>query len=203
MKNNELVSYAMDFASYLALKVDGIDRIVLYGSVVRGDFDENSDVDLFVDSCEKIEKKVEKSLEDYRSTKRFKEWHLKGIKNEISAVVGRLDSEEWKNLKRGIMTHGIVLYGRYTAKAEKVKHYVLVSFENIRPDKKRVVLFRKMFGFKVGNKKYDGLVKKTNAVRVGKGSILVPIEHFDKVRDYMKEKKIAVKVYDLWSDSEF
>jgi len=71
MKNNELVSYAMDFASYLALKVDGIDRIVLYGSVVRGDFDENSDVDLFVDSCEKIEKKVEKSLEDYRSTKRF------------------------------------------------------------------------------------------------------------------------------------
>ncbi|MFH1711584.1 MAG: nucleotidyltransferase domain-containing protein [Nanoarchaeota archaeon] len=203
MKDNELVSYAMDFVSYLALKVGGIDRIVLYGSVVRGDFDEKSDIDLFVDSCENIGKKVEKSLENYMGTKRFKEWQLKGVKNEISVIAGRLDSEEWKNLKRSIMSNGIILYGKYTAKPKKVKHYVLVSFENIKPDKKRVVLFRKMFGFKVGNKKYDGLVKKTNAVRVGKGSILVPIEHFDKIRDYMKEKKIAVKVYDLWSDSDF
>jgi hypothetical protein len=126
---------------------------------------------------------------------------LKGVKNEISAIIGKLDSEEWKNLKRSIMNTGIVLYGKYKSEAEKVNHYVLVSFENIKPDKKRVLVFRKLFGFKVNNKRYDGLVSKVNAVKVGKGSILVPIEHFSKIRDYLKEKKIAVKVYDLWSDS--
>jgi predicted nucleotidyltransferase len=203
MESNELISYALDFASYLVLKAKGIDRIILYGSAARGDFDEKSDVDLFIDSSEEIKKKVEKSLENYKGTKRFKEWQLKGLKNEFSMIVGRLDSEEWANLKRSIMNNGIILYGKYKAKAEKVKHYVLISFENIKPDKKRVLLFRKLFGFKVGSKKYDGMISKINAVRVGKGSILVPIEHFGKVRDYMKEKKIAVKVYDLWSDSAF
>lgn len=203
MERNELVSYALDFAAYLILKTKGIDRIILYGSAARGDFDEKSDIDLFVDSSEEIKKKVDKSLEDYKGTKRFGEWQMKGIKNEISVITGSLDSEEWVNLKRGIMNNGMILYGKYTAKAEKVKQYVLVSFENIQPDKKRILLFRKLFGFKVGGKRYEGMVSKINAVRVGKGNILVPIEHFDKIRDYMKEKKIAVKVYDLWSDSAF
>ncbi len=201
MEKNELIAYAMDVASYLISKVEGIARIILYGSVARGDFDEESDIDLFIDGDKKIGKAIDKALEDYRDTKKFREWRLKGVKNEISAITGELDSEEWKDLKRSIMNTGIILYGKYKAEAEKVNHYVLVSFENIKPDKKRVSVFRKLFGFKVNNKRHEGMINRINAVRVGKGSILVPIEHFHKVKNYMKEKKIAVKVYDLWSDS--
>src|SRR3989344_7366564 len=90
---NELISYAMDSASYLIGKFDKIDRIILHGSIARGDFDEESDIDLFIDSNEKNVKKINKILEDYYKTNKFKEWKLKGIENPISIITGKLDSE--------------------------------------------------------------------------------------------------------------
>ena len=59
LKQNELIAYAMDFASYLISKVDGIHRIILHGSIARGDFDDESDIDLFIDVSDiKMEKKI-------------------------------------------------------------------------------------------------------------------------------------------------
>ena len=71
-KRNELIAYAMDFTAYLLSKLEGVDRIILHGSVARGDFDEESDVDLFVDSSKKnIDKKISKILDDYYDPARF------------------------------------------------------------------------------------------------------------------------------------
>ena len=53
MERNELIAYAMDFASYLESKIEGINRIILHGSVSREDFDEESDIDIFIDTKEK------------------------------------------------------------------------------------------------------------------------------------------------------
>jgi len=51
LSQNEIIAYAMDFCSYLISKIDkGINSIILYGSIVRGDFDEESDIDLFIDT---------------------------------------------------------------------------------------------------------------------------------------------------------
>ena len=86
LNKNELIAYALDFASYLISKVGKIDRIILHGSVARGDFDEESDIDLFIDSREKIEKKVNKLIDSYYKTKKFKEWELKGVSNEFSCI---------------------------------------------------------------------------------------------------------------------
>lgn len=203
MQRNDLISYAMDCASYLISKIEGIDRIILHGSVARGDFDEESDVDIFVDTQNKSLKNIIKRiLENYYKTNKFKEWELKSIKNSISIIVGKLDTEEWKDLKRAIMNTGIILYGKYKASAEKIYHYTLFSFENIKPDKKRVSLFRKLFGFKVGKKEYKGLLDKINALRIGKGTILVPIEHTNELKRYFQEEKVTVKLYDFWSDSK-
>ena len=44
-QKNELIAYSLDFASYLISKIKGIDRIILHGSIAKGDFDEESDVD--------------------------------------------------------------------------------------------------------------------------------------------------------------
>src|SRR3989344_7039387 len=107
---NELVAYAMDFASYLILKVDNINRIILHGSIARDDFDEASDIDIFIDTNKKNEKRIKSILEDYYKTNKFKEWKLKGIDNSFSIITGNLDSNEWKNLKRAIMNTGIILY---------------------------------------------------------------------------------------------
>lgn len=197
---NELISYAMDSASYLIGKFDKIDRIILHGSIARGDFDEESDIDLFIDSNEKNVKKINKILEDYYKTNKFKEWKLKGIENPISIITGKLDSEEWKDLKRSIINNGIILFGEYTANTEKINSYTLISFDNIKPDKKRIAIYRKIFGFKVGKKEYPGLVQKLNTKKIGKGTILVPSQYVKEFLGYLKSKKVTPKLYDLWSD---
>ena len=203
LQRNELIAYTLDFASYLISKEKKIDRIILHGSVARGDFDEKSDIDLFIDTKEKIEKKIIKITDNYYKTKKFKEWELKGVNNPFSVITGKLDSKEWKNLKRSIINTGIILYGKYKAEAEKINHYTLFSFENIKPDKKRIAIFRKLFGFKTGKKHYPGLIEKIKAIKAGKGSILVPIEHVNELKKYFQGKKVAIKLYDLWSDTKF
>ena len=199
-ERNKIIAYAMDFASYLISKFDDADRIILHGSIARDDFDEQSDIDLFIDTEKKNEKKINKILEDYYNTQKFKEWKLKNIKNSFSMIIDKLDNKEWKDLKRAIMNTGIILYGKYKADTEKINHYTLFSFENIKPDKKRIAIFRKLFGFKIGNKGYKGLFEKINAVKIGKGAVLVPIEHATDIKKFFQEKRVPVKLYDLWSD---
>ena len=52
MENYKLISYAVDFVSFLIQSLDSdvntIKNIYLFGSVARGDADKNSDIDLFV-----------------------------------------------------------------------------------------------------------------------------------------------------------
>lgn len=200
IERNKLIGYTMDFVSYLISKFEYIDKIILHGSIARGDFDEQSDIDLFIDTEKKNEKKINKILENYYNTQKFKEWKLKGIENSFSVIIGKLDDKEWQNLKRAIMNTGIILYGKYKANAERINHYTLFSFENIKPDKKRIAIFRKLFGFKIGNKEYKGLFGKINAVKIGKGAALVPIEHVNEVKKLFQEKRVSIRLYDLWSD---
>ncbi len=202
LQRNELIACAMDFASYLVSKVENINRIILHGSVARGNFDSDSDIDLFIDVLDrKSEKKIRDAENGYYKTKSYNEWKLKGVKNEFSLIIGKLDGNEWKELKRAILSTGITLYGKYTAESSEAKHYVLFSFENVRPEGKRVALFRKLFGFKSGKKTYSGLSEKFNIKRLGKGILLVPIEHAQELKHYFQNNKIAVRLYDVWSDN--
>ena len=117
-------------------------------------------------------------------------------------MIGELDSEEWKNLKRSVMINGITLYGKYKAESDRINHYALVSFENIKPDKKRIVVFRTLFGFNIKGKRYPGLVEKTNSKRFGKGTLIVPIENYKKIEVYLRSKKITFRIIDFWTDEK-
>lgn len=201
--SNELTSYAMDFSSYIISKLDGVDRIILHGSIPRGDFNENSDVDLFFDTKDKkLEKKIKEYLDDYYKTKKFSEWKLKGIENPISIIAGYLDGEEWKDLKRALLNTGIILYGKYKAEVDKINQYVMLSFENVKPDKKRVSVYRRLFGFRVGKQEYSGAVKKVGGKRIGKGIIIIPIEHLIEIKNYLEKMKVSFNIYDIWSDTK-
>jgi predicted nucleotidyltransferase len=203
MEKNEIISYAMDFASYVISKVEGIESILLYGSVSRGDFTKNSDIDLFFDTKEKmVEDKIKKLLENYRETRRSKEWKLKGLDYEISVIVGDLNSNEWKDLKRAITNTGTILYGKYKSKVEKINQYVIISFEKIRPEEKRVSLHRSLFGFKTSKKHYSGLIDKYRGKKIGKGTIIIPAEYAQEIKSLFDKLKIPVKIYDVWSDDK-
>lgn len=201
-QQNELIGYALDFTSYLIERTAGINRIILFGSAARGDFDTESDIDLFIDTTQRrLDAAIPKIVESFYATTKAKAWNLKGIEREISCVVGELDSEEWKDLKRAIMNTGIILYGKYHGAVEKVHHYLILSYGPIRSESKRVSTHRSLYGFTVGKTKYSGLVDKYHAVKLGTGCLMVPLEHALEMKKFFQERKIAVKLYDVWSDS--
>ena len=200
----ELQSYALDFVSYLLGNVEGkIQRIILFGSIARGDFDTESDIDLFVDTKDKgVEKKILKLIDSYHITEKAKRWKLKGIGNQFSCVVGELDSLEWKDLKRSIINNGIIVYGKYKAEADKVYQYTIFSFENVTPESRRVGLYRALFGFNAGKQKYPGLAGRLHLLKLGKGCVLSPAEHVAELKEFFRKKKVTVKLYDVWGDTK-
>ena len=135
----ELIGYAASFVSFILPKIDGVKEIILFGSTVRGEAEEESDVDLFIDiekkdDEEKIKKIAKEELKKFYKSKIAETWLLKGVKNLINVNVGRL--EEWK-LKRSIISEGISLYGKYKETPKNMKALVFFNIEPIRDITKR------------------------------------------------------------------
>ncbi|MFH1774947.1 MAG: nucleotidyltransferase domain-containing protein [Methanobacteriota archaeon] len=205
MNKFDLISYGMDFCSFLLRSDVGnrIDKVILFGSVVRGDFDEESDVDIFVDTKYKIEKEVEKVLKSFEVSDINEKWRLKGVKNPLSVKVGNL--EKWK-LRRSVISDGIVLYGKYKEMPENVKYYLLLSlnFKGLNRNK-QLSVWRRLYGYrqKIGSKTYvsKGLIGEINGKKIDRGVIVVPSENKDKIIDFLKENKIKHKIDEVWSDT--
>ena len=169
---NKLLSYASDFTSFLLERAD-VNQIILFGSAARGEADSESDIDLFIEG----KADFEKVKEAFFKSKRYKDyWELKGIDNSINIISGSLD--DWKDLKNSIISNGIVLYGKYKGMPNKGEHKVMFSWENIKPESKRVLLFKRLLGYTAEGKKYDGLVQKYKGEKISKGSIMAPLEHY-------------------------
>ncbi len=140
--NYNLVSYAMDFSSFLMQNIkekDRIKNIILFGSVARGESNKESDIDLFIDIIneDKIEEESNKILKDFYNSTKFKNyWKLFNTKNKIKLTIGKLD--EWEDLKNSIISNGLSLYGKYQEIPAKGKNMALFFLENIKPNIKRV-----------------------------------------------------------------
>jgi len=205
MEKNNLISYAMSFVSFLLDdKIAAyIDNIVLFGSVARGDFDEESDIDIFVDSRKEIEKDVTRVLNLFRISEINRKWELKGVKNEISVKVGML--EKW-SLARDVISNGIILYGKYKKFPKDVKYYamVIMDFRGMNRCKK-LRLWRKLYGHRqrVGKKIYQskGMVNELGGKKIEKSVILIPMENVKKITDFVNKNKIDCRVYEIWSDT--
>jgi len=196
MKQNKLISLALNFASFLVDKIN-LDSIILFGSVAQNNFDNESDIDIFIETNKKNEEKIKNFLDLYKKTEEYEKFKLEGIKNEISLKIGKLD--EWKDLKRSIISGGIVLYGNYKGKPEKLNHKIIfiLNVENIKRAEK-IKIWRKIYGYKqkIGKKTYvfNGLVEK----KLGRGSFIIPVEKFKQIKDYFVKNKIKHSFFDVW-----
>ena len=119
---NKLIAYAMHFASFLVEHGIKARKILLFGSVASGEFDKESDIDIFVDADKKEENDVTSSLRSFEKTFSGK-WELKGVNNQLSVTVGDLNSKEWEDLRRAIQSYGIVLYGQYKEPPKNIQPY--------------------------------------------------------------------------------
>jgi len=202
---NNLISFAMAFASYLLQNLkqeSAVRNIVLFGSVARNDFDKESDIDIFIDTKEEIEKEANDILDSFYSSIIYKKyWKLLGIENEISLKVGDLD--KWE-LKRSIISHGIQLYGKYYSEIEaRLYSLFVIEFKGKRSEKLK--LWRQLYGYsqKIKNKQYiqQGLIKEYSIRRIGPAVLLVPIENENKLRQFLTENKISHKVIEIQTDN--
>lgn len=192
---NKLLAYAVDFASFLLerVKVDYIKSIILFGFVARGEASNKSDIDIFVDVAGPINKEVKRVKADFLKSKRYNDyWLLKGVKNKLNIIVGKLD--EWQELKNSIISNGIVLYGKFEETPKKGVHKCVFSWENVKPEPNRVLLSKRLFGYKKGKKNYEGLVDKYKGERIGKGTISMPLTSSNVFLKLFRNMKIPVKI---------
>ncbi len=197
--NKELVAYAYGFVSYLMQNMDrqmllNIKDIILFGSAARGEAGKDSDVDIFVNVVrddKKTADAVSRSIGGFYKTEAFRMWKLMGIENEIKCVTGRL--EEWKDLKTSIMANGITLYGKYKA-LTKGSRSVVIYWGKVKPESKRVLLSKKLYGYNYKGKGYKGLLEVTKSVKLGGNCIVAPMDNCQMVFDMFRQLEIKPKV---------
>ena len=196
---SELISYAIDFVSFLMQKIEEkseIKQITLFGSVAREEANEKSDVDIFIDLIKEnksLENKIKKILDNFKESTKFKNyWKPLGIENEIKPIIGKL--ENWKDLQSSIVANGIILYGKFKPEIKEGKHKTFFIWENVTPNNIRVLFNKQLFGYKQKGRFYQGLLQKYEGERMGKGCILVPLEHATQFHQLFRKYKITVKI---------
>lgn len=189
----------MDFSSFLIQKTNfynEIKNIILFGSVARGEESKDSDIDIFIDILkenDKIESDMQKWLDEFlKSTKYNNYWKMLDVKNEIKLTIGNFD--KWKNIQPAIISNGIILYGKFKHEIKEAKHKTLFVWENIKPNSKRVLFNKQLFGYKQNKKFYNGLIQKYNGERLGKGCIIIDLENANILQKFFKENRITVKI---------
>ncbi|MDP3027114.1 MAG: nucleotidyltransferase domain-containing protein [Nanoarchaeota archaeon] len=196
MEGSKLSSLALSFASFLVDRIN-VKSIILFGSAASGNFDSKSDIDLFIETEKKNEGKIKQMLEMYKKTKEHEKFFLSGIQNEISIKCGSLD--EWKDLKRSIISNGIVLYGKYQGKPSELKHkllFVLATKKISRAEKKKI--WRKIYGYsqKIGKKVYT--FKGMAGKKLGMGAFIAALEDSKEIIEYLNKHRANYTYFDIW-----
>lgn len=197
-----LKAYASYFVSYLlrnAKNLPQIERIILFGSVAKDQATKESDIDLFIEIKKKtkaIEEEIRAIEQQFYKSREATLFKTEGIENPFSVKIGIL--KEWQNLYRSIASTGIILYGPYETKDLPigVTHQMLISWSKI--EKNRGAFLNKVYGFSVKKKHYSGILEKYQGKKIGKSSILVPIQHKKEIFKILEDYKVRAKIIEVF-----
>lgn len=206
MNRYELTACAMDFSSFLLKSsiAKDIKNIILFGSVARGDFDSESDIDIFVDAekGKSIGNEVTKLLSTFEKSETHEKWKLRGLKNPISVKTGEL--ERWE-LYRSVINSGILLYGKYERMPKGAKYHFLFVLDFSKMDRNRKIkVWRELYGYrqKVGEKVFvsKGILEEISGKKIERGVIAVPAEQKEKILEFIKKNGIKHKITEIWAE---
>ncbi|MDI6738253.1 MAG: nucleotidyltransferase domain-containing protein [Nanoarchaeota archaeon] len=207
MTRGIIIAYVYDFLSCLFEKKVPVKRIILFGSMARGDFDGESDIDLFIEpkqesKTKEIEMQIKEIKKEFESVKEHT-WKLKRIDYPIREIVGNLDAPVWKTLKQDIISNGIMLYGKYEAPPKEVRHYALVNYslESMK-QKEKMKFLRALQGYsaKKNKKVYaqEGLLQRISGKRLAKNIVLIPLEEMAKIKALLDKFKVNAEIREVW-----
>ncbi len=199
--NEILKAYAVRFTSFLIEKLgkdtSEIDNIILYGSVARGTADKESDIDIFIDTSHNIKERINEILEEFYDSREYTLFRSKGVNNEIELKIGELT--EWKDLHRSISSSGKVLWGRYKTTEEPIgtEHKIIFSWDKI--GRSRSSFLNRLYGYESKDKKIIGLLEKWGGKKIGKSSIMIPIQHKEDMLGLVEEYNVNAKNIEVYS----
>jgi predicted nucleotidyltransferase len=195
-------SYASAFSSFIIRSLGdnpGISRIILYGSVAKSSATNESDVDIFIESVgdpKRLRVDADLVLNRFYESKEAIIFKLMGVSNEVSLKVGRLD--DWPDLKRSIMSDGIILWGKFEGTKPKAsKHSVIFYWNGVGSN--RGAFLNHMYGYKSMAKRYEGLVSKVGGTKLGKSCIMVPQKYRDRTIAVMKKYRVNAKSIEVFA----
>lgn len=199
MKQQDLIAMAYDFLSCVFSKVhpSKIRQIILFGSVARDEFDDESDLDLFFDSPAKIENGVLNALHSFNAT-RIRAWNLRGTTIPIKPMIGNLEKPEWKDLRPELSDHGKILYSTHLgSKLPKENLLVNYTLESL-PQSVKMKLLRRLFGYtiKKEGKTYpqQGVISKEDGERIGQNVFIIPIGSKKRIEAVLQEAKATYQL---------
>ncbi len=200
-----LISFAQDYASYILQHIEKakIERIILFGSVVRERADKDSDIDVFFETKFNIESDIKKITERFYNSVKYKAyWKPLGIANTIHAICGK--GEDYPELRRTFISNGIILFGPYQGEI-KGKAYALFSVEFKGEFKDKVRVWRRLYGStqKRGKKRYStqGSIEAASGKRIGKGVFIVELSKSNEIIAILKKLKVKFRIYEISSDT--
>ena len=193
-------AYASYFSSYLLANLkekESIQKIILFGSAAKNEATKESDIDIFIEikkENQKIKKEIEKISKNFYKSRESLLFKSKGVDNKINLIIGRLD--KWRDLKKSIESTGIVLYGKYVPFDISGKKHIIIFWDKI--EKNRGAFLNKIYGVKIKEKHYQGLIEKLGGRKLGKSSMMVPIENKDEILNLIKIYKVNAKIIEVY-----
>jgi hypothetical protein len=200
-----LISFALDYASYIVHHIDykKIERIILFGSAVRGKADEDSDIDVFIETKYNLNNDIKKITEMFYDSAKYKTyWKPLGMTNTFHTICGK--KEDYPDLSRTFISNGMILFGPYKGEI-KGKPYALFTLEFKGKFKDKVRIWRSLYGStqKRSRKTYTtkGIIEEVNGKRIGKGVFVVELSKSNEIIAALRKLKVKYRVYELSSDT--
>ena len=131
----------------------------------------------------------------YESVKFINYWKLLNIDNEINIIVGKLN--KWK-LKDSMLGSSLILYGPYSPKLEEGNNKTIIYWENTKNNSKRVILNRKIFGFRHYKFRYTGLLEKNNCIKLGANTILINTENLNEFLALFRSYGVKARIINVF-----
>ncbi len=179
------------------VKSEKIRSIYLFGSVARGDFDEESDVDIFIDTVENREKDVEKlshrALFYFYRSDEYKKFKLMGVKNQIKIKCG--DITRW-DLFTAISSEGLLLYSSTTS--DLFTKYFLVVLQPINDIAKRNRVIRQLVGRNEAHRRERGLIEEIEGSVLDARHYIVPAHQIGRVTRILSKENAVFELREIW-----
>ena len=200
MKRADLIGYAHAYLSFVLPRLKTpVKEIILFGSVARGDFGSESDVDLFFngiteDEAKKLERELRTLQRLFAASKIQELWKQKGITNAIAVKAGVL--EHWE-LKGSLLADGLMLHGKYVGKIAGEGH-MLFSLPAIKNLAKRNKIVRALFGREEKTFKKKGLVPERGGTKISPTVFMVPLQFSPEIISLLRKEKIDFQLREMW-----